>query len=241
MPPACRKRLNPRVLPSVILLAVIAAGAVLSGCAGVDPAVQRTQQTADLLVGTRESMLTSDQSVAQSQVSLRTLNATQGDLRPAFDAFLLQLQAVRKQADRLKHESEIVRTESRMYCAARQSDISTINNDDMRHAAEVRTANIKEKCDDIRDRYTSVNTGFTRYIRSLADLQTYLGNELTYSSLNSGKKWVDQAISDGELLRSDIRALSLEIEVTSNLLSPIPLAATQWPTDLHQPDALADR
>ena len=153
----------------------------------------------------------------------------------------LEIESVRKQADRMKQESEAVRTEAAVYVSARQTDVSTISNDEMRQAAIQRTANVKEKCDTIKDRYAQVNADFTQYIRSLSDLQTYLGNELNFGALDSGRRWVDDAISSGEMLRGDIRSLALEIELTSNILSPVPLAATQWPTTLQQTNAVAEQ
>lgn len=233
-------RLKNRMYAGVVSLAVGAAGMV-GGCRSVDPAVDRSQQAADLLVGTRQTMFTGEKTVADSQTALRTLRDSKGDLRPAFEVFLAQLDAVRKQADRMKQESEAVRTEAAVYVSARQTDVSTISNDEMRQAAIQRTANVKEKCDTIKDRYAQVNADFTQYIRSLSDLQTYLGNELNFGALDSGRRWVDDAISSGEMLRGDIRSLALEIELTSNILSPVPLAATQWPTTLQQTNAVAEQ
>ena len=62
-----------------------------------------------------------------------------------------------------------------------------------------------------------------------------------FGALDSGRRWVDDAISSGEMLRGDIRSLALEIELTSNILSPVPLAATQWPTTLQQTNAVAEQ
>ena len=212
---------------------------LLAACQHTDPAVSRSQDAVDLLVGTRQSMITGEATVAQSQTALRTLSESKGDLRPAFDTFLVELDAVRKQASRLQKEGDAVRAQATAYCAGRQSDIATISNDEMRQAAVQRTRQVKEKCDDIKDRYAAVNVSFARYIRSLADLQTYLGTQLNYSTLDSGQKWIEEALASGEMLRGDIRSLALEIELTSNIISPVPVAVTQWPTDLQQPDAMA--
>jgi septal ring factor EnvC (AmiA/AmiB activator) len=234
----CKARLFPKrsLFPATLLIA-----GALCACQHTDPAVTRSEQTADLLVSTRQSMLVGDQTVAESQAALTALRQSKGDLRPAFEQFLSELQAVRKQADRMEKESQAVHDQSQLYLAARQNDVSTINNDEMRQAAVQRTAHVKEKCDDIKDRYAAVNASFARYIRSLSDLQTYLANELNYGALDSGQKWIDQALSSGEMLRGNIRDLSREIELTSNLLSPVPIAATQWQTTLQQPDALAEQ
>jgi hypothetical protein len=150
-----------------------------------------------------------------------------------------ELDAVRKQAGRLQKEGDTVRAQATAYCTARQSDIATISNVEMRQAAVQRTRQVKEKCDDIKDRYAAVNVSFSRYIRTLADLQTYLGTQLNFSTLDSGQKWIDEALASGEMLRGDIRSLALEMELTSNIISPIPVAVTQWPTDLQPPDAMA--
>lgn len=220
--------------------AVIAAG-LLGGCRGVDPAVKRTQQAAEVLVDTSQSLSVGEQTVAESQAALRTLREAKGDLRPAFEVFVIELEAVRKQADRLKYESELVRNQAAGYNSARQSDIRTISNDDLRQAAEKRAAHVQEKCDNIKERYAHVNSGFEKYIRDLSDLQTYLANELNYGALDTGQRWVDEALSSGETLRGNIRELALQVELTSNMLSPVPIATTQWPNQLTpSPEALAE-
>lgn len=220
--------------------AVIAAG-MLSGCRGTDPAVKRSQQAADVLVDTSASLAAGEQTVVQSQDALRILGQSKGDLRPAFDVFVTQLDNVRKQAARLKAESELVKNQSAAYCMARQSDIKTISNDEMRQVAEQRAAHVREECDNIKERYAQVNAAFDRYIRNLSDLQTYLANELNYGALDSGQKWVDEALKSGEALRSNIRALSFQVELTGNMLSPVPLATTRWPNPVIPTEALAER
>ncbi|MDB5327106.1 MAG: hypothetical protein JWM57_2675 [Phycisphaerales bacterium] len=220
--------------------AVIAAG-MLSGCRSTDPAVKRSQQAADVLVDTSASLASGEQTVMQSQEALRTLGQAKGDLRPAFDLFVTQLENVRKQAARLRDESEVVKSQAAMYCSARQTDVKTISNDEMRQVAERRAAHVREECDNIKERYAQVNASFDRYIRNLSDLQTYLANELNYGALDSGQKWVDEALKSGEALRGNIRALSFQVELTGNMLSPVPLAATRWPNPIIPTEALAER
>lgn len=221
--------------------AAIVAATLLGGCRGVDPAVKRSQQAVDLLVDTRQSLVVGEQTTVESQTALRTLRQSKSDLRPAFDVFGVELDAVRKQADRVKRESERVRAQAAVYCSARQNDIHTISNDDMRQAAEARTARMREQCDKINEMYGQTNAAFDNYIRNLSDLQTYLANELNYGALESGQRWVDQALTSGEMLRGHIRGLALQLDLISNVLSPVPIATAQWTTPLPPTDAMAER
>jgi hypothetical protein len=213
-------------LGSLFLIGLTVAG----GCRSADPAVKRSEQTADVLVDTSQSLAMGEQVVVESQAALRTLSQAKGDLRPAFDAFMLELDAVRKSAARTQRDGDMVKAQSTLYCDARQSDIRTISNDEMRQVAETRTARVREQCNNIKERYAQVNASYASYIRNLADLQTYLANELNYGALDSGQRWVDEAIKSGEVLRSNIRALALQVELTSNTLSPVPIATTRFPS-----------
>ena len=223
-----------------VVTAIIVTG-VIAGCRSVDPAVKRSEQTTDVLVDTRQSLVIGEQSVARSQDTLKTLRESKGDLRPAFALYMAELDAIRKEADRLKRESEVVRGQATLYCTARKHDISTISNDDMRRVAEQRTQRVREQCDDINERYARVNNAFGTYIRNLSDLQTYLANELNYGALDSGQRWFDEALTAGEMLRTHIRGLALQVELTSNILSPVPVATTHWPNAVQPPDAVAER
>lgn len=217
------------------LLSAVVIGSCLAvlGCQASNPAVQRSQQAADVLVDTRQSLGASEQAVAESQTALRTLGQSKGDLRPPFAAFVTQLEAVRKQADRQRQESDFVLMQATAYSAARQKDISTISNDELRKAAEARAAHMQQQCQTMKDLYGKMNAAFGVYLANLTDLQTYLANDLNYGALNSAQRWVDQSNTSGEALREDIRALAAQVELMSNALSPVPIASSKWPTTLQ--------
>ena len=223
----------------LLTLTALSAAVLSAGCQG-NPAIERSVKASDTLVGTRQTMVASEQIVADSEAALRTLAASKGDLRVPFKAYVVQLQAVQKQADRMKDEADAVKAQSAAYCAARQGDVSTISDDAMRAAAQQRTAAARDKCDEIKDRYAKVNAAFSGYVRRLTDLQTYLANELNNGTLDSGHQWVDEALVHGDLLRKSIRDLAYQVEMMTNTLSPVPLAVTQWTTKLDAPEMIAD-
>ncbi|HEX8323305.1 MAG TPA: hypothetical protein VF595_05265 [Tepidisphaeraceae bacterium] len=222
------------------LFAAAIAGALAGGCRHVDPAVKRSARVTNVLVDTRQSLVASEQTVAESQAAMRTLRESTGDLRPSFAVFIEELNAVRQQAERLRRESELVRDQADVYCAGRTSDISTITNEEMRRAAELRTARMRERCDHINEMYKQINSGFDRYVRDLTDLRTFLASELNYGALESGQRWFDEALGSGETLRGNIRGLGLQVDLASNLLSPVPIPTTQWPDPLRPPVAFAE-
>lgn len=230
-----------KMSPRMSAVAAVVLSGLLTGCQTGDPAIKRSERAAGVLTGTRETIRDAEQTVADSQTSLRALQDATGDLRPAFEHFVVELAAVRRQSERLRRDGDLVKNESAAYCGARQNDVSTISNDEMRNLAEQRTAKVREECEDIKDRYGRANLAFDRYVRSLVDLQTYLANELNYGSVRAGEKWFAESIAAGERLRGDVRALALKIELTSNMLSPVPVSITQWPKPLDQTDAVASR
>ena len=216
-----------------ISLAALAGIGLLGGCQKANPAVQRSQQAADVLTGARQSLGISEQTVVASQATLRTLGQSKGDLQPPFAAFITQLEAVRKESAKQQDQSDIVLSQATSYVAARQKDISTIGNDDLRHTAEQRTAKMQVQTQTIKDLYGRMNAAFGVYIRNLSDLQTYLANDLNYGALNSGQRWVTEAAASGEKLRGSIRDLAGQIDLMSNTLSPVPISSTAWPTTLR--------
>ncbi|HEX8340670.1 MAG TPA: DUF2959 family protein [Tepidisphaeraceae bacterium] len=209
-----------------------------TGCRSSDPALDRSEQAVTLLVDKRKTLLDGEQTVSSSQNALQVLQQTAGDLRPAFDAFQKEIDNVRKEADRARAEAAELRARAIAYCTARQSDVSTISNDNMRKTAETRTAQVRDSYEHIDALYTDVNAAYAAYLRNLNDLQTYLANELNYPALHSAQPWVAESQASGESLRSSIRLLTIELNKTSNRLSPVPLPATDGP-GLYSPEAYA--
>lgn len=231
-----------RVRRSVrISLAALLGVGLLGGCQKANPAVQRSQQAADVLTGARQSLGVSEQTVVTSQVTLRTLSQSKGDLQPPFAAFITQVEAVRREAAKQQEQSDAVLAQATSYVAARQKDISTISNDELRHTAEQRTAKMQLQTQTIKDLYGRMNVVFGVYIRNLGDLQTYLANDLNYGALNSGQRWVSEAAASGEKLRGSIRDLATQIDLMSNTLSPVPIPSTAWPTTLHSTEPPASQ
>ncbi|MDB5326886.1 MAG: hypothetical protein JWM57_2455 [Phycisphaerales bacterium] len=228
-------------LPVRVSLATLVGMGLLGGCQKANPAVQRSQQAADVLTGARQSLGVSEQAVVQSQAALRTLGQSKGDLQPPFAAFVLQLEAVRKEAARQQDQGEAVLGQATWYVGARQKDISTINNDELRHTAEQRTAKMQAQTQTIKDLYGRMNNAFGVYIRNLSDLQTYLANDLNYGALNSGQRWVTEAATSGEKLRGTIRDLAVQIDLMSNTLSPVPIPTSPWPTTLRTTEPAASQ
>lgn len=208
--------------------AVIASVLIGSGgCQNIiqkkDPARERTEQAVALLIKTREEITASEQKVDVAQASLRALRDAQGDLRPAFNDFGKQVGVVRTEAARVRGESDVVRSQAFLYTSARHSDVSEIQNEQMRAAAVDRAAKVRERYDQINVLYAQTNEAFTQYLRTCDDLQKYLANDLNFPALESSKQWIKESLAAGDTLRDQIRALSMEMSLTSNVLSPVPV------------------
>ena len=229
-----------RNLQRSLVLVGLTAGVLAVGCARTDPAVKRSQRAIETLADTRQSMVVAEQTVADSQAALRAIKDGKGDLTPSFEAFVVQIGAVRKQADRVRREGDAVKEQTDEYCTGRSNDVSTITNAEMRKLAQQRAGHVRQECDTINTGYGRVNGAFVQYTNSLNDLQRFLANELNYGAVRSGEKWCDEALAAGERLRGDIRDLALKIELTSNLLSPSPTAVTRWPSTLKSATTRSD-
>ena len=216
-----------------LVLSCFTVSVLATGCAHTDPALTRSQRAIETLADTRQSMVLAEQTVADSQAALRAIRDGKGDLTPAFETFVVQITAVRKQADRVRREGDTVKERTDEYCTGRSTDVATITNNEMRKVAQQRAGNVRQQCDAIDAGYGRVTGAFVQYLNSLNDLQRFLANELNYGAVRSGEKWCDEAVTAGERLRGDIRDLALKIEMTSNVLSPSPTAVTRWPSTLR--------
>lgn len=209
-------------------VAVLGACLLLAaGCRDIaqkkDPARDRTEQAVSLLVRTREGVVASEQKVDVAQAALRTLRDAQGDLRPAFNEFGRQIEAVRAEAKRLQSEADVVRSQGFLYTSARNSDVSQIQNEQMRAAAIERTERVRERYDRINALYGETGEAFAEYLRTCDDLRTYLSNDLNFPALESSKRWIAESLKAGEVLRERLRTLAEELSLTSNVLSPVPV------------------
>jgi hypothetical protein len=220
--------LNRSTVAFVTIVTIASIGAV--GCKSSDPAVKRSEQAADDLLNARQQLAASDRIVADAQMTLRTLSQSKADLRPPFEAFVSNIEIVRKQAERQSSSGEAVQARANEYCTARQQDVATISNTDLRKTAESRLAQMQKQSQSIKDGYAKMNAAFAAYIRNLTDIQTYLANDLNYSALAPAQGPITQALASGDQLRSLLRDLAGQVELMSNTLSPSPLPSSQWPS-----------
>jgi hypothetical protein len=210
------------------------------GCRSSDPALKRSELVVDLLVDHRTALMTGEGAVANSQASLKALQQSTGDLRPAFDLFSADIEQVRKEAKRVKAEADEMRLRSVDYVTARTSDVSTIQNQDLRLAAERRAAIARGRYDRIDVLYREVNVCYGTYLQNLEDLHTYLANELNYPALKSAQRWLEETYASAEALRTNLRLLTVELNKASNSLARVPVPADA-DEGMYSPDAYARR
>lgn len=200
------------------------------GCQSSNPAVKRSEQAADDLLNARQQLSTSDRTVADAQTALRTLSQSKGDLRPPFAEFVAKLDLVRRQADRQSASGEAILARANDYCTARQQDVATISNIELRKTAEGRLALMQKQSLSIKESYAKINAAFAAYARNLADIQTYLANDLNYSALTPAQGPIAQALASGDQLRTLLRGQATQVELMGSTLSPSPLPVSQWPS-----------
>ncbi len=203
-------------------LACVIVSLCLMGC-HADPARDRSTQAVDRLLESRTSMIAGEKMVEASVGSLRTLKNAQADLRPAFTAFRQHIPILLNESDRVRVESEALRAQCELHVQAWQSDLGTINNQQLRQAGEDRAQQVRDRYTQIEQLYATVNAGYLKYIAECKDLETYLANDLNYPALLTAKQWVSATETSGEHLRQSIADLASELSNTTNVLSPVPV------------------
>jgi hypothetical protein len=188
------------------------------------PGVQRTATAVDGLRQVNQELANARGAVDETIAALDELSAARGDLLAPFQRFLTANQQVDDAERRIGERGEEMRTRARDYITNWEVEVYGVEDPDLRKQAESRRSRVRADYGRIADASRAVREQMAPFQKSLDDLETFLGNDLTPAGVRAAAPAIGRATQQGRALQQRIDGLSAELDRVAGAMTPaVPL------------------
>ncbi len=161
--------------------------------------------------------------LAETMKSVNALMATGSgkDLRPAYQAYVQNVEKTRQSADTTKHRYEQMNADSKNYFSTWKDDNGKISNKDIRTKANQRLDEVKEDYKNAVANLKGAAEKFNPFLSDLSDIQRALSNDLTSKGLASVGDTVKKANFDHDQVQTEISGAATHLNAIRTALLPI--------------------
>lgn len=201
------------------LAALAATTLVAAGCE-TDPGRQRTNKAISTLKDTRAEFVAGKADVSKATMRLGTLQAKPADLTPAFHDYQDSVAAVKRRAAVVQRRVQNMRLNADAYSQGWSTTAQEISDPSLRDLSAAQNEGARARFQKIDADAQEVRDAYDPFVTQLDDLEKYLSNLLTASSIDQAAPMFDSVRSRGNELTGKIDALIAEMDSTQNRLSP---------------------
>lgn len=200
-------------------VSVVAVLFTVIGCAS-DAGRERSTKAVGGLKATRDELAQGRKQIDEVLASLDALQQAQGDLQPAYNKYKDEVKQTEDKAKEIRARAADMRARADEYQRKWQEEMGKVTNPDLKAAANLRSARIRERYSAIASAADEVRAAYQPFIRDLKDVQTYLSNDLTPAGLSGARPVFDKARSAGQKLQAKADTLAAEMNDVAADLSP---------------------
>jgi len=139
---------------------------------------------------------------------LNRLAAPGAELRPQFEKYKAELVKMEEKAENARKRADNMKSKGAEFFNDWESQVKSINNEDIRKAAEKRLAKRKKSYDKILTTMQEAKAELVPFMSDLNDLKKLFESELTSASIASAKSLIRQASWHG----NDVAESLLDVE-----------------------------
>jgi hypothetical protein len=161
--------------------------------------------------------------LGETMKSLNALMATPSgqDLRPAYQAYVQNIDKTRQAAETTKHRYEQMNADSNKYFSTWKSDNGKIGDKDIRTNANKRLEEVKQHYKSTVANLKAAAETFKPFLADLTDVQTALSNDLTGKGLGSVGATVKKANFDQQQVQAEINGAAQHLNAMRTALLPV--------------------
>lgn len=203
----------------LIASAVIAASLAGVGCSSSgSKAVKRSEKTVDSLSEFRSQVVAAGAQLDRTMASLDGVIGASGDRKKAFERYMKDVAALKKQGEEAKSRADDLRNRSREYVAKWQQEVSSVSNPELKAQAEARRAMVQDRIDEIEADAAAAKNAYVPLMKNLTDIQTVLSNDLSAAGVQGVAPVAASARQDAAALKRSLDAFVGELD---NLIGQI--------------------
>ena len=172
----------------------------------------------------QQRMVTGEQQLNATVESLVDLvNSPQADLRPQYNKYLDNLGKLEAQIKKGREERTAMRTQAEAYFAKWENDIQTIQNEEIKKAAQSRRDTMKASFQKINVEFSKAKPVFDVFMRDLKEIQKALDFDLTPGGITVIKPIVGKAKEEAATVKTNIATIRAELSrVSSEMAATAP-------------------
>lgn len=183
----------------------------LSGCAS-SSGLERSESI-------QTSMDRVDENVADITTQINSVNSAlneltrqgQGDIRGAYDRFSEEVTELRELESEFESNTNTMESDAENYFEGWARSDQQYDNQEIQRRSEERRNEIKQRYDRISENTGTVEEELRSYVSSVAEIESFLSNDLTSQGINSIASIADDAIRSGDQLKNDLDSLQSAI------------------------------
>ena len=206
-----------KTLIRTLALMTVSAGAglLLAGC-GTTSNYKQADKTGEGIATFREEILNGKKAIDQTMKSLGAIEASAAtDPRKAYEQYSKDVANLDSTANRIRKRGQDMKEQGQAYFAQWESQLAQVKNPEIQKLATERKAKLKETFENIKNLTEPLKAQFEPWMSDLKDLQTYLGNDLTVTGVDSAKSLFAKTHASGTEVQKSMDALVAELNTIS--------------------------
>ncbi len=206
----------------IITMSLMAAGAalLLSGC-GTTKGYKQADKTGASIAEFRDEIVKGKAAIDATMKSLGDIAATANtDPRKAFSQFSKDVANLDTTADKIRKRAQSMKEQGEAYFKQWETELTQVNNPEIRTLAEQRKAKLQETFSSIRKYTEPLKAQFEPWMSNLKDLEKYLGNDLTIGGVDAAKPLFTKTTDGGLEVQKSMDALVAELNTISATITP---------------------
>lgn len=206
----------------ILTITLIGMGATLlfSGC-GTTKGYKQADKTGAGIADFRDEIVKGKAAIDATMKSLGDIAATANtDPRKAFSQFSKDVANLDSTADKIRKRAQSMHEQGEAYFKQWETELTQVNNPDIRALAEQRKAKLQETFSSIRKYTEPLKTQFEPWMSNLKDLEKYLGNDLTIGGVDAAKPLFNKTTEGGLEVQKSMDALVAELNTVAATITP---------------------
>jgi hypothetical protein len=170
---------------SRLALTLLALGLMLAGCATHKPGYQQADRTGKRIADFRDQVIEIKVAVDEVTSAMTTLSdAPTAELRSAYRRFTRSVDRLEAADAKANERADRMRAEGREFFGGWEQEVQSIQNDELREAAQERRVQLDAEFRAISRVIVELRDVFRPWVKDVNDLRTVLGHDLTVAGVD---------------------------------------------------------
>ncbi len=150
----------------------------------------------------------------------KLVKAGPDDLRKAYEQFAKDAGTLRSLAGDARAQGKAMKKSSEAYFSSWEKELSQISNSDLKKMSKERQALLQGEYGDIAAAMSALGKAYTAYEKDLADMERFLGNDLTRAGSELAKPFLTRLNQEADTVQSATRKAQAAISHLETVLKP---------------------